>query len=74
MVVLEELQSAKKRGASIYGEIAGYGTTADAYRITDIPPDGHGGIAAMRMSIADAGARTRRYSIRQRARNQYTGQ
>ncbi|MEL6107144.1 MAG: beta-ketoacyl-[acyl-carrier-protein] synthase II, partial [Planctomycetota bacterium] len=38
-----------------YGEILGYGTTADAYRITDIPPDGHGGIAAMRMSIADAG-------------------
>ena len=47
MVILEELESAKNRGAKIYGEIAGYGTTADAYRITDIPPDGHGGIAAM---------------------------
>ncbi|MEM1069880.1 MAG: beta-ketoacyl-[acyl-carrier-protein] synthase family protein [Planctomycetota bacterium] len=55
MVVLEELEAAKKRGAQIYGEVAGYGTTADAYRITDIPPDGHGGIAAMRMAIADAG-------------------
>ncbi|WP_442509101.1 beta-ketoacyl-[acyl-carrier-protein] synthase family protein [Novipirellula sp. SH528] len=55
MVVLEELEAAKRRGATIYGEVAGYGTTADAYRITDIPPDGHGGIAAMRMSIADAG-------------------
>ena len=55
MVILEELEAAKARGAQIYGEIAGYGTTADAYRITDIPPDGHGGIAAMRMSIADAG-------------------
>jgi len=55
MVILEELESAKKRGASIYGEVLGYGTTADAYRITDIPPDGHGGIAAMRMAIADAG-------------------
>ncbi len=55
MVVLEELESAKARGATIYGEVAGYGTTADAYRITDIPPDGHGGIAAMRVSIADAG-------------------
>lgn len=54
MVILEELESAQKRGATIYGEIAGYGTTADAYRITDIPPDGHGGIAAMRMAIADA--------------------
>ena len=55
MVVLEELEAAKRRGATIYGEVAGYGTTADAYRITDIPPDGHGGIAAMRMAIADAG-------------------
>jgi 3-oxoacyl-[acyl-carrier-protein] synthase II len=55
MVTLEELESAKARGATIYGEVAGYGTTADAYRITDIPPDGHGGIAAMRMAIADAG-------------------
>lgn len=55
MVILEELESAKQRGARIYGEVAGYGTTADAYRITDIPPDGHGGIAAMRMAIADAG-------------------
>lgn len=55
MVILEELESARRRGAPIYGEIAGYGTTADAYRITDIPPDGHGGIAAMRMAIADAG-------------------
>ena len=55
LVILEELESAKARGAQIYGEIAGYGTTADAYRITDIPPDGHGGIAAMRMAIADAG-------------------
>lgn len=55
MVVLEDYERAKARGATIYGEIAGYGTTADAYRITDIPPDGHGGIAAMRMAIADAG-------------------
>ncbi|WP_372894974.1 beta-ketoacyl synthase [Stieleria sp.] len=55
MVILEDLDRAKARGATIYGEIAGYGTTADAYRITDIPPDGHGGIAAMRMAIADAG-------------------
>jgi 3-oxoacyl-[acyl-carrier-protein] synthase II len=54
MVILEDLESAKARGARIYGEVSGYGTTADAYRITDIPPDGHGGIAAMRMAIADA--------------------
>lgn len=55
MVILEEFDAARRRGATIYGEVIGYGTTADAFRITDIPPDGHGGIAAMRMAIADAG-------------------
>jgi 3-oxoacyl-[acyl-carrier-protein] synthase II len=55
MVVLEELEHARRRGAKIYGEIRGYGTTADAYRITDIHPDGRGAIACMRMAIADAG-------------------
>lgn len=54
MVILEELEHARRRGATIYGEVVGYGTTADAYRITDIPPDGHGAIAAMRMALADA--------------------
>jgi 3-oxoacyl-[acyl-carrier-protein] synthase II len=55
MVVLEEYEHAKKRGAPIFGEILGYGTTADAYRITDVHPQGRGGIAAMKMAIADAG-------------------
>jgi 3-oxoacyl-[acyl-carrier-protein] synthase II len=55
MLVLEELEHAKKRGAPIVGEVLGYGTTADAYRITDIHPEGRGGIACMRMAIADAG-------------------
>jgi len=55
MVVLEELEHAKRRGAPILGEVLGYGTTADAYRITDIHPDGRGAIACMRMAIADAG-------------------
>ena len=73
MVILEELESAKARRATIYGKIAGYGTTADAYRITDIPPDGHGGIAAMRMAIADAAAKPQRHRIRQRSRNQHHG-
>ncbi|MFH1417385.1 MAG: beta-ketoacyl-[acyl-carrier-protein] synthase family protein [Planctomycetota bacterium] len=55
MLILEELQSAKARGAKILAEIAGYGSTADAFRITDIHEDGRGGIAAMRTAIADAG-------------------
>jgi 3-oxoacyl-[acyl-carrier-protein] synthase II len=55
MVILEELDFAKRRGANILGEVLGYGTTADAYRITDIHPEGRGAIACMRMAIADAG-------------------
>lgn len=55
MVVLEEYESAKKRGAHIFGEIIGYGSTADAYRITDIHPEGRGAIGCMKMAINDAG-------------------
>ena len=55
MIVLEELEHALARGATIYGEIAGYCSTADAYRITDIHPEGRGAIACMNMAIADAG-------------------
>lgn len=55
MVVLEDLEHALARGATIYGEVAGYGSTADAYRITDIHPEGRGAIACMRMAIDDAG-------------------
>ena len=54
MVILEELDHAQKRGAQIFGEILGYGSTADAYRITDIHPEGRGAIACMRMALKDA--------------------
>jgi 3-oxoacyl-[acyl-carrier-protein] synthase II len=54
MVILEELEHAKRRRAHIYGEVIGYGTTADAYRITDIHPEGRGAIACMRMALDDA--------------------
>jgi 3-oxoacyl-[acyl-carrier-protein] synthase II len=56
IVILEELEHAKKRGAHIWGEIAGYGTTADAFRITDIHPDGRGAIGCMNLALEDAGA------------------
>lgn len=55
MVVLEELEFAKARGAHIWGEVVGYGSSADAFRVTDIHPEGRGAISCMRMAIADAG-------------------
>ncbi len=55
MVVLEDFERAKKRGAAIYGEILGYGTTADAFRITDTHPEGRGAISCMKMALRDAG-------------------
>ena len=58
MLVLEELEHAKKRGAKIYGEVIGYGSTADAYRVTDIHPDGRGATACINQALADAGLNT----------------
>lgn len=55
VVVLEELEHARKRGATILGELAGYGCTADAFRLTDPRPDGGGAIRAMRNALSDAG-------------------
>ncbi|MCE9555799.1 MAG: beta-ketoacyl-ACP synthase II [Planctomycetes bacterium] len=54
MVVLEELEHAKARGAQIYGELCGYGSTADAFRITDTHPEGRGAISCMKMALEDA--------------------
>jgi 3-oxoacyl-[acyl-carrier-protein] synthase II len=54
MVILEDLEHAKRRGAQVYGEILGYGSTADAYRITDIHPQGRGAIACIEMALRDA--------------------
>ena len=58
MVVLEELEHAKKRGAKIHGELLGYGSTADAYRITDTHPEGRGAAACITMALQDAGLGT----------------
>jgi 3-oxoacyl-[acyl-carrier-protein] synthase II len=55
ILVLEEYEHARKRGASIYAEVSGYGSTADAYRVTDSCPDGRGAVASMRDALKDAG-------------------
>jgi len=55
VVVLEELDSARRRKAKIYGEVVGYGMTADAYHITAPPEDGHGAVQCMRRALDDAG-------------------
>ncbi|WP_165222613.1 beta-ketoacyl-[acyl-carrier-protein] synthase family protein [Aquisphaera insulae] len=55
MLVLEELEHAKARGARIHGEIVGYGSTADAFRITDSHEDGRGAIACLREALEVAG-------------------
>jgi 3-oxoacyl-[acyl-carrier-protein] synthase II len=58
MVVLEEYEHARQRGAQMYGEILGYGTTADAFRITDTHPEGRGAITCINMALADAHVNT----------------
>jgi len=54
MLILEELEHARRRGARIYAELTGYGSTADAFRITDSHPDGRGAIACIEAAMKDA--------------------
>jgi beta-ketoacyl-acyl-carrier-protein synthase II len=56
-LVLEEWESARRRGAGIYAELAGDGNSLSSYRITDSHPSGDGPIQAMRQALGDAGAR-----------------
>lgn len=57
IILLEEMGHAQKRGAKIYGELKGFASSNDAYRITDPPEDGYGACLAMKNAMIDAGVR-----------------
>jgi 3-oxoacyl-[acyl-carrier-protein] synthase II len=54
-LVLEEWEHARRRGARIYGELVGYGSANDAYRVTDMHPEARGATRAITMALEDAG-------------------
>ncbi|HTU19077.1 MAG TPA: beta-ketoacyl-[acyl-carrier-protein] synthase family protein [Gemmataceae bacterium] len=55
MLILEDLEHARRRGADILAEVSGYGSTADAFRVTDSHPDGRGAIACIEGALKDSG-------------------
>jgi 3-oxoacyl-[acyl-carrier-protein] synthase II len=55
VLLLEEYEHAKARGAKIYAEVSGYGVSCDAYHMTSPAPDGSGGAAAMSLALSDGG-------------------
>jgi len=57
IVILEELEFAKARGATIYAEVAGYGLSADAFHLTSQPEDANGAVRSMRMALRKAGVK-----------------
>ncbi len=74
VVVLEELEHARRAGARIYGEVAGYRATGDAYHLTGQPPDHEGLQRAMRRAMSDAGLTPRDIALRERARHVHAAQ
>ncbi|MCA9077686.1 MAG: beta-ketoacyl-[acyl-carrier-protein] synthase family protein [Planctomycetaceae bacterium] len=55
LFIVEELEHARRRGAEILGEVTGYGSAQDAYRVTDIHPEGRGSATAMQRALQNAG-------------------
>lgn len=71
VLMLEEMEHALKRGAKIYGEIVGFGSSSDAYHITAPCPDGSGAAKAIKYALEDAGI-TAEMLLYQCPRNKYT--
>ncbi|NLX12848.1 MAG: beta-ketoacyl-[acyl-carrier-protein] synthase family protein [Phycisphaerales bacterium] len=55
IVILEDYEHARQRGATCHAEISGFGSTADAFRVTDMHDEGRGGLAAIALALKDAG-------------------
>ena len=63
-----------RRGATIYGEVAGHASTADAFRLTEGHDDGRGAVVAMRLALEDAKLNPRRRRLHQRPRHEHQGE